>query len=267
MTGTPFQRSPSRSPARNAASRVPEVTICFWIIKVLITGASVWAPDDLIRHFGAVIVASLAGVLLVALLALQFSRRRYSPWVYWLAVAAVSVAGTMAGNGPHAELGVPYSISAACYLVALVAILLTWRASEKTLSLRRIDTPRREMFYWAAILSAFALGGAVGHLIATAIFPPGHSPPGYLISFAALTGVLALAWSRFGMNPIFTFWSAYVVTRPLGAALAIWLAAPDSAGGLGIGPRQVSPGLTIVIISLVAYQAATRNGIQEPAAT
>ncbi len=107
----------------------------------------------------------------------------------------------------------------------------------------------------------------MGHLIATAIFPPGHSPPGYLISFAALTGVLALAWSRFGMNPIFTFWSAYVVTRPLGAALAIWLAAPDSAGGLGIGPRQVSPGLTIVIISLVAYQAATRNGIQEPAAT
>lgn len=265
--GTLWRWNPFRSRVRNSGGKVPEVTICFWIIKVLITGANVWAPDYLIRHFGTMIVAGLGGVVLVAVLALQFSVRRYSAWVYWLAVAAVSVAGTMAGNGLHAEFGVPYSICAACYLVVLVAILVTWRASEKTLSLRSIDTPQREAFYWAAVLSAFALGGAVGHLTATAAFSLGSSPPAHLISFATLTAVLTLAWWRFGMNPVLAFWSAYVVTRPLGAGLAIWLAAPNSAGGLGMGPWSVSLGLTIVVISLVAYLAATRNDIQEPAAT
>lgn len=250
--------------ARYAASKVPQVTIYFWIIKVLITGASAAGPDYLVRHFGAVIVGGLAGTFLVAALALQFSVRRYNAWVYWLAVVPVSVAGTEAANGLHTALGFPYIVSAACWLVVLTGVLVTWRASEQTLSLRSIDTPRREMFYWAAVLAAFALGGAVGHLTAT-VFRLGFSQRGYLASFAALTGVLALAWWRFGLNPVVAFWLAYVVTRPLGAGFAGWLAAPRSAGGLGMGRWPVSLGLAIVIVGLVGYLAVTRKDVQDPA--
>jgi len=234
------------------------VTVCFWITKVLITGASVSWPDYLYRHFGAVLVSAVAGMVVLAVLAWQVSLRGYSPWIYWLTVVAASVAGTEAANGLHTALRWPYLISAASCLAVLAAVLMTWRATEGTVSLRSICTRRREMFCWAAVIAAFALGGAVGHLSA-AVFRPGSFHPGYLASWAAVTGLTALAWWQFRMNPVLAFWLAYVVTRPLGAAIAGSMAAPPRAGGLGMGQWPVSAGIAITVLGFVGYMALTRR--------
>lgn len=149
----------------------------------------------------------------------------------------------------------------------LGVIPVTWRGTEKTLSLRSIDSPRREMFYWAAVMAAFALGSAVGQLTATTTFQLGYFQLSYLALFAALAGVVTLAWRQFGMNSVPTFWFAYVVARPLGAGFAGWLAAPHSAQGLGMGRWLVSLGLAIVIIALVGYMAVTRKDVRDPVGT
>jgi uncharacterized membrane-anchored protein len=204
---------------RVAASKIPEVTVWFWITKVLITGANVAWPDYLYRQFGVVLVGGGIGLVFLAILALQFSLRSYNTWTYWLTVVAVSVVGTEVGNGLHTELSLPYLAVAALYLAVLAAVLVTWRASEKTVSPRSICTPRREMFFWAAAMAAFAVGGAVGHLT-TRAFQLGFFQQGYLALWAAVTGLTALAWWRSRLNPVLAFWSAFVVTRPLAAAIA-----------------------------------------------
>jgi uncharacterized membrane-anchored protein len=263
MVAGQFKRDLPSALARIAARKVPELTVAFWVTKVLITGASVWWPDYLYGHFGVVIVSGVLGAVLVAALALQLRARRYNAWIYWLAFGAASVAGTEAANGLHTELGFPYIIAAEFCLVVLAMILVIWRASEKTLSLGNICTRRQELYYWAAVLAAFALGGAVDH--ATAVFQLGYQR-GYLILFAAVTAITTLAWWRFGLNRVFSFWLAFVVTRPLGAALADWMAAGHRAGGLGMGRWPVSLGLAIAVVGLVEYMAVTSGDVTQRAA-
>jgi uncharacterized membrane-anchored protein len=243
------------------ASKVPEPNAAFWITKVLITGASVWWPDYLYGHFGVVDVSVVIGAALVAVLALQFGAPRYNTWIYWPAFAVVSVAGTEAANGLHRELGLPYVSVTLCYLAALAVILVIWRMSESPLSLRRIHAGRQEIFYWAAVLAAFALGSGLAH----ATTPPawlGHAGQAGLALFGVITGITALAWWRFHLNPVAAFWLAFVMTRPLGTALATWLAAGRDADGLGMGRWPVSLGLAALVIGLVVYMAATRGSLR-----
>jgi uncharacterized membrane-anchored protein len=226
----------------------------------------VWWPDYLYAHFGAVLVTAVLGIALVAVLALQLSLRGYNGWIYWLAVVTVSVAGTEAANGPHLLLDLPYLICTAFYLVVLAAVLATWRASEKTLSLRSISRGRCEVCYWAAIGTAFALGRAVSNLTPAA-FHPGFPQPGYPAWWAAVTALAALAWWRFGVSPVLVFWFTCVVTRPLGASIALTMAARRNDGGLGLGQWPVSVGAAIVVLSLVACMTLTRNDRPRPATT
>jgi uncharacterized membrane-anchored protein len=250
---------------RTALSKVPEVTISFWIIKVLTTGMGEATSDFFLHKHGTPNAARLAsvvfvaGIVLAAALALQLSKRAYVPWVYWFAVVMVSVFGTMAADGVHYELHVPYIASSAFFAVVLAVTFVAWNASEKTLSIHSIHTRRREEFYWAVVMATFALGTAAGDTAAFTLHL-GYFSSGLL--FAALFAVPAVSYWRFGLNPVFAFWFAYIVTRPLGASFADWMAAPSSRSGLGLGFGEVSVGLTILIVGFVAYLTITRGDVR-----
>ncbi|MEU0971264.1 hypothetical protein ABZ357_39835 [Streptomyces sp. NPDC005917] len=250
------------APVRRMANKVPEVTVYFWIIKVLTTGMGETASDFLAHLLGPVPAVALGGLALAASLAVQFALRRYVAWAYWTAVVMVSVFGTMAADVLHVGLGVPYTMSTPFFLVALAAVFALWYASERTLSIHGIRTRRREVFYWAAVLATFALGTAAGDLTATA----GLGYFGSAVLFAAAICVPALA-HRFGtLNAVTAFWTAYVITRPLGASLADWLALGHARGGLGLGLGPVTLVWTVAIVGFVGYLAVSQRDTSAPAA-
>ena len=174
-------------------------------------------------------------------------------------MVGVGVFGTMAADVLHVRFGVPYAVSSVLYGVVLAAVFVTWQRTEKTLSFHTIDTPRREAFYWAAVMATFATGTALGDLTAST-FGLGYFSSGLL--FAAVIAIPAVGYWRLGWNPIFSFWFAYVATRPLGASFADWMSKPQSVGGLGWGDGPVALALTITIFLLVAYVALTRVDVQ-----
>jgi len=245
--------------AQRTLNKVPEITVYFWIIKVLTTGMGEVTSDYLAHQLNPIIAVALAGIALVASLVLQFSVRQYVTWIYWLNVVMVSIFGTMAADVLHVGFGIPYIASTIFFVVALVIIFSTWYSSEKTLSIHSIYTRRREVFYWSTILGTFALGTAAGDLTAITM----HL--GYLFSgvlFALLIAIPALAYWLFGLNEIFAYWLAYIVTRPLGASFADWMGVSHNRGGLGLGTGSVSLGLTIIILSFVGYMAVTRKDVK-----
>jgi uncharacterized membrane-anchored protein len=242
---------------RHTASKVPEVTVAFWITKALTTGMGESSSDYLVHRLPPVVAVAFAGIVLAAALALQFAARRYVPSTYWLAVAMVGVFGTMAADVLHVGLGVPYLVSTAFFAVALAVIFAAWYGSEKTLSIHSIHTRRREVFYWAAVMTTFALGTAAGDMTAITL----HF--GYLSSgvvFAAVIAVPALARWRFGMNSILAFWFAYIATRPLGASFADWMGVSHARGGLDLGAGPVSMALASLIVGFVIYLGVTPTG-------
>jgi uncharacterized membrane-anchored protein len=245
--------------ARRFAAKVPEITALFWITKVLTTGMGETTSDYLAHWLNPMVAVGLAGVGLVLALALQFSTRRYVAWIYWLAVVMVSIFGTMAADGLHVVLGVSYLTSTIFFSVALGVVFAVWYASEKTLSIHRIDTSRREAFYWVTVLTTFALGTATGDLTAATM----HL--GYLVSgvvFAVAIAVPLLGFRGFGLNATFAFWFAYIATRPLGASFADWAAAVPGRGGLGFGYGPVSLWMTVAILGFVGYVAVSRRDVQ-----
>jgi uncharacterized membrane-anchored protein len=253
-------RGSHRSPALSrGVLRVPEITVYFWVIKGLSTAMGEATSDYLVHAMQPVIAVALGFVGLVVALALQFSVRHYLAWTYWFAVLMVGVFGTMAADVLHVGFGVPYIDSSILYALVLGAVFVTWQRTEKTLSIHSIDTPRREAFYWAAVVATFAMGTAVGDLTAVTF----HL--GYFFSFVLFAGLItipAIGYRWFGWNPILSFWVAYVITRPLGASFADWVGKPARAGGLGWGDGRVSLVLTAVIACLVAYLAVTRRDVQ-----
>jgi uncharacterized membrane-anchored protein len=240
---------------RLAWTKVPEVTLYFWIIKVLSTGMGETTSDFLVRRFPPVFAVVLGAVCLCAALLWQFSVRRYRAWPYWVAVVMVSVFGTMAADILHIGLHIPYLVSTIFYSIVLTVVFITWYSSEGTLSIHSIRSRRRELFYWATVLATFALGTAAGDMTATTMHL-GYFASGVL--FAILMAVPAVGYWKFGLNPIFAFWFAYIVTRPLGASFADWLAVSPSRGGRGFGYGTVSLVLSALIIGFVAFLAITR---------
>lgn len=244
---------PSRA-NRHRYSKVPEVTAFFWIVKALTTAMGESTSDFLVHAMIPQIAVVLGGIAFTIALYLQFSKDRYVPWAYWLAVAMVGVFGTMCADVLHVGFGVPYIASTIFFAVALFAVFRTWYRSEGTLSIHSIRTPRRELFYWAAVVATFALGTAAGDLTAVT-FGLGYF--GSAALFAAVIAIPALGYFRYRMNPILAFWFAYVVTRPLGASIADWLGKSSESGGLGLGLGPVSLVLAATIASFVAYLSAT----------
>lgn len=234
----------------NTTSKVPEITVLFWIAKVLTTGMGETLSDFLVHQFDPPLAIAAAGLVFGGALGLQLLVPRYIPWVYWLAVVMVSVFGTMVADILHVGLGIPYLVSTVCFGVALALVLVFWQRSEKTLSIHSITSLRREAFYWATVLVTFALGTAAGDMTATSL------RLGYLASgilFAVLIAVPALAFARLRLNAVAAFWIAYVLTRPLGASFADWMGVSPGRGGVGLGTGPVSLVLSLLIVVLVSY--------------
>ena len=245
---------------RRLLKKVPEITIYFWIIKLLTTAMGEVTSDFLVRSIDPVIAVALGGLGLLGALLLQLAVRRYVAWIYWLTVVMVAIFGTMAADVLHVGFGIPYLVSASFFLVVLAAIFVTWYRSEKTLSIHSIITRRRELFYWATVLATFALGTAVGDLTATT-FGLGYFTSGIL--FAVLFALPALAYWLLGLNEIAAFWFAYIITRPLGASFADWVGRPIKLSGLGLGTGQVSLALTLLICGFVVYLTITRKDVKD----
>ena len=241
------------------ALRVPEITAIFWIVKALSTAMGESTSDYLVNTIDPVVAVLVGFVAFAAAIAIQFSTRRYVAWAYWLAVVMVGVFGTMVADVLHVALGVPYELSALAFAVVLALNFIVWRRVEGTLSIHSIDSARREVFYWIAVIATFALGTALGDLTAVDI----HL--GYFLSaivFAVAIAIPAIGYVTGIFNSVFAFWFAYVLTRPLGASVADWLGKPRSVGGLGVGNGLVSLVLTVVIAGLVVYLSISKMDVQ-----
>ncbi|TQF04502.1 hypothetical protein E6W39_22565 [Kitasatospora acidiphila] len=256
MTTAQLRPSEPATSARAVLSKVPEVTALFWVAKVLTTGMGETASDTLANSLGPIPAVGLGGLGLLVALVLQFRVKRYVPVVYWFAIVMVSVFGTMAADGLHVVVGVPYPVSASLFLVSLVVIFAWWKKAEGTLAIDSVRTTRRELFYWAAVLATFAMGTAVGDLTAYG-FNLGWLEGALL--FAVAIALPALAHWLLRLNAVLAFWLAYILTRPLGASLADWLGAPKKHHGLGYGYGPVTAVLTAVIVLVVAYLQATHG--------
>ena len=236
-------------------SKVPQITIFFWIIKILTTAMGEAFADFMALDYNQIFAGVVGTGLFVLAMVLQFRAKRYNAWIYWFAVSMVAVFGTLAADGLHLKLGVPYSLSSSFFAVCLVIVFVAWYLTEGTLSIHSINTRRRELFYWATVCATFALGTAVGDLTATTV-GLGYLASGLLFTVAIL--IPGLAWWKFRLNAVVAFWTAYVLTRPLGASYADWMGVAHRYGGLGWGRGHVALLLTVVIIGFVAYLAVTR---------
>ncbi len=245
-------------PKASWASKVPEITASFWIIKILSTTVGETGADFLAVNVGwgqTVTTAAMALLLLFAW-GYQMRSRKYTPWIYWLTVVLVSVVGTQITDILTDGLGVSLYASTAAFGAVLMLIFAAWYRREGTLSIKSIFTPRRELFYWVAILCTFALGTAAGDLATEAL---GLGFTWGVISFGALIALTYAAW-RFGASSILTFWFAYILTRPFGASLGDLLTQDRTYGGLGVGPLWTSAMFLTVIAILVAIEQLTANG-------
>ena len=245
----------TRRPAWVVATKVPEITVWFWIAKIASTGMGEALADYVYVRYGTLITGAFGAILLIGALALQFRARRYNTWIYWLAVVAVSVTGTMAADGLHIVVGLPYTVTTVLYAAILAAIFVIWYMTEGTLSIHSITTIRREAFYWATVMATFALGTALGDLTAYT-WKIGFFSSAVL--FLVVIAIPLVAHWKLGMGSVFAFWFAYTVTRPLGASIADWLAVPHRLGGLDWGRGYVTVLLTVPILIAVAYMAITR---------
>lgn len=241
---------------RHALSKVPEITVFFWIIKILTTGMGETASDVLAHTIGPLVSVPLGFLGFAVAFVIQMRSRTYVAWKYWLAVAMVSVFGTMAADVLHVGIGIPYIVSSTVFAALLGVILWQWRSREGTLSIHSIHTKRRELFYWGTVLVTFALGTAAGDMTAVT-FGWGYLTSG--IVFAVLFAIPLVAQSRFGAPEVAMFWTAYIITRPLGASFADWLALPPARGGLGLGTGIVTVLWGVAIVVLVGLVAVTRR--------
>jgi uncharacterized membrane-anchored protein len=247
---------------RQMLNKVPEITLYFWIIKVLCTTVGETASDFLADNVGLGLTKTtyITGAALLATLVFQFRARRYVPGIYWLAVVLISVVGTQISDNLVDNLGVSLVVSTIGFGIALAAVFTVWWLVERTLSIHTIYTTRRETFYWLTILFTFALGTSAGDLTAERL---NLGYPTAVIVFAAAIGLVALAHYRFNVDAVFSFWAAYILTRPLGASIGDYLSQPRADGGLGLGTTVTSIIFLSAILVTVVYLSLTRKDATE----
>jgi uncharacterized membrane-anchored protein len=259
MTTTTLDHYEAGAPSlRRMLNKVPEVTLYFWVIKVLCTTVGETAADLLNTNLGLGLTKTtyVMGALLVAALVAQFRHHRYVPSIYWLAVVLISIVGTLITDNLTDNLGVSLVITTVVFSIVLAVSFAIWWLSERTLSIHTIFTRRRESFYWLAVLFTFALGTAAGDLMAERI------SLGYalsLVMFAGMIAAVAVAHYRFKLNAVLSFWLAYILTRPLGASLGDWLSQPRHDGGLGLGTVVTSVLFLAAILGVVVFLTITRR--------
>ncbi len=243
---------------RQMLNKVPEVTLYFWVIKILCTTVGETAADYLNDNlgFGLTNTSYFAAALLIVVLVFQFRLRRYVAGVYWLAVVLISVVGTLVSDNLVDNYGVGLGTTTIIFAILLAATFSAWYASERTLSIHTIYTTKREAFYWLAVLFTFALGTSAGDLVSE------QANLGYFVSiliFGGAIGLVAFAHYRLRMGPILAFWIAYILTRPLGASIGDWMSQDKSAGGLGLGTTVTSYIFLGTILALVIFLSVTKR--------
>ena len=251
-----------RADLRQMLNKVPEVTIYFWVIKILCTTVGETASDYLAGNVGLGLTKTtfITSALLIATLVFQFRARKYIPGIYWLGIVLISVVGTQITDNLTDNAGVSLVTTTVVFSIALAAVFGAWYASERTLSIHTIYTTRREAFYWLTVLFTFALGTAAGDLTAERL------NVGYawsLVLFAAAIAAVAGLHYRFGLNAVASFWIAYILTRPLGASTGDLLSQARRDGGLGLGTTVTSAIFLGAIVIVVAYLSVTRKDATE----
>jgi uncharacterized membrane-anchored protein len=241
-------------------NKVPEITVYFWVIKVLCTTVGETFADNLNENLGLGLSGTsyLMGAALIAVLFFQFRARRYVPGIYWLAVVLISVVGTLVSDNLVENYGVALETTTIAFGAILICVFASWYASERTLSVHTIFTTRREAFYWLAILFTFALGTSAGDFLSEQL------ELGYLAALGIFAGaIVVVAVLHFGLrlNAILSFWLAYILTRPLGASIGDYLASPTSEGGLGLGTNLTSIIFLSTILALVVFLAISKRDV------
>jgi uncharacterized membrane-anchored protein len=239
-------------------NRVPEVTVAFWVIKLLVATVG----EAVVQYLAVSLELGLAGTMLIMVgllaiaLALQFARKAYVPVYYWLAVLVISIAGTLLSDNLRDTFEIRLLTTTIAFSLILVVIFALWFGCEKTLSIRSIVTNRREVFYWLAVLFTFALGTSVDDWLSDSL-GLGYFETGVI--FLAVTGLIALGYYAMQLHVLLAFWLAYIFTRPLGASIGDLLAQPAAYGGFGFG--IVATGLLFLggITALVAFMTINRN--------
>jgi uncharacterized membrane-anchored protein len=257
MTTTSAARHDAPSLGRQMLNKVPEVTLYFWIIKILCTTVGETAADYLNVDLGLGLTGTswLMSGLLAVTLVVQFRLRKYVPSVYWLGVVLISIVGTLITDNLVDNYGVALETTTVAFAVALAVTFAWWYGSERTLSIHTIITTRREAFYWLAVLFTFALGTAAGDLFAE------RMGLGFFVSaliFAGMIALVAFAHFRLRMGPVLAFWIAYILTRPLGASIGDWMSQPSADGGLGLGTTVTSVIFLSTILALVVFLTVTK---------
>ncbi|MDQ1545196.1 MAG: hypothetical protein QOH69_100 [Actinomycetota bacterium] len=251
---------------RSLLNKVPEVTVIFWVIKVLATTVGETAADFLgvNLNLGEAWTCLIAAAILAGVLVIQFRLSQYVPAVYWLAIVLISIVGTLLTDNLVDNLGVPLWITTVVFGVALALVFALWFRVERTLSIHSIFTPRREAFYWLVVLFTFALGTSAGDLLAERL------NLGYLLSLGIFAGAIALvavAYFVFHLNAVVAFWIAYVLSRPLGASTGDLLSQSTKDGGLGLGTTTTSVlFLSLILILVVVLSVRAGFGYRQPAA-
>jgi len=243
---------------RTLFNKVPEVTIYFWIIKVMATTVGETAADLLsVRlNLGLTVTSYVMSAVFILALIFQMRAKRYVPGLYWITVVLISVVGTLISDNLVDGMGISLTTTSIAFGIILAAVFALWYLSERTLSIHTIFTTRRELFYWAAILFTFAMGTSVGDLLAERL-DLGYGQAA--VVFAATIGVVALLHYVAKMDAILSFWIAYILTRPLGASMGDFVAKPVIAGGLGWGTVTTSIVLLAVILLLVIYLTISKS--------
>jgi uncharacterized membrane-anchored protein len=260
VVSTPTKRALQSWLVTKGPVRVPEITAAFWVIKGLSTAMGESTSDFLVHAISPELAVLLGFAGFCVALLLQFRMARYAAWTYWFAVVMVGIFGTMAADVLHVGFKVPYTASTILYATVLAAVFVAWDQTERTLSIHSIDRPRREAFYWAAVVATFAMGTALGDFTASTL----HL--GYFASAALFAGVItipALGYRFLGWNPVFSFWFAYVITRPLGASVADGLGKPKDVSGLGLGNGWVALAFGAAIAVMVSWLAVTKADVQQ----
>ena len=250
-------------PLRQLFNKVPEVTLFFWVIKILATTVGETAADflNVNLNFGLTGTSTIMAALLTFFLILQVRGNRYVPWLYWLTVVLISIVGTLVTDNLVDHFGVSLETTTLLFSVALAVTFALWYLVEKSLSIHTIFTVRRELFYWAAILFTFALGTAAGDLVSESM------NLGYLNSallFGGMIATITASYYLFHSNAVLSFWCAYILTRPFGASCGDLLSQSPADGGLGLGTVATSAIFLTTIAGLVGYLSTTQRGFLPP---
>ena len=239
-------------------NKVPQLTIFFWVIKVLSTTVGETFADFIngTLNFGLTGTSLLMSAILITALIIQFKTNIYKPAVYWSVVVLMSITGTLLTDNLTDNFGVSLLLSTAIFAILLLATFAIWYRKEKTISIKYVDNREREGFYWLAILFTFALGTAAGDLVAER-FNVGYGRS--LLLFIAIIVIFAILWNQKVIAEEYAFWIIYILTRPLGASSGDYLSQPTKDGGLGLGAANTSWIYLAIILLLVIYLVKSKK--------